>query len=255
LHRGIYKDSIYYDFDELNTGLWVRIPLNWNIKSWFVGFQPFAGYSYKFREMNPGMDVKFTHDRFHSLNTKLFFYAQSRMSERDLYPRWGQSFDLNYRQTLFEGDTASSIFALETQLYFPGFTRHHSFNIYAGYQDRFVDNYYYSGLINMPRGYSGIYYNQVLSLAAAYEFPVFCPDWHIGPLLYLKRLKAAVFYDYALAFDPAPDVSYYSTGLDLTFDFHLFRHFAPLEAGLRTIYFPESNSVGIEFLYSLNLNY
>jgi hypothetical protein len=42
-------------------------------------------------------------------------------------------------------------------------------------------------------------------------------------------------------------------GVDLTVDFHLFRHFAPLEAGLRSIYFPESGGFGFEFLYSLNL--
>jgi hypothetical protein len=107
----------------------------------------------------------------------------------------------------------------------------------------------------MPRGYSGIYAGSIFSGSVNYEFPVFCPDWHIGPVLYLKRLKAGVFYDHAIAFDKEPYEDYNSIGLDLTFDLHLFRLFAPFEAGLRTIYFPQTQQVGFEFLYSLNLSY
>ena len=55
--------------------------------------------------------------------------------------------------------------------------------------------------------------------------------------------------------DAGHEKTYQSTGLDLTFDFHLFRWFVPLEAGLRTIYFPQSKTVGFEFLYSINLSY
>jgi hypothetical protein len=255
LRRGLHKDSIYYDYDELNLSAWVRVPLGWNVKSWFVGMQPYAGYSYELQKMNPGMEVRFRKDRFSSLNTKLYFYAQSRMSERDLAPRWGQSLDLNFRHTLFEADTASSIFATELSLYFPGIVKHHSFYIYGGYQERVMKYYPYSDQILIARGFSGIYAGSMFTGSVNYEFPVLCPDWHIGPVLYLKRLKAGLFFDHTLTFDHEPYQNYNSIGLDLTFDFHLFRLFAPLEAGLRTVYFPESGTVGFEFLYSLNLSY
>ncbi len=259
LRRGIYTDSLdvqtKYKYHELNLAGGVYVPLNWYVKSWLVGFQPFAGYTYKYLRMDPDSELKFRKDRYHSMDYRLFFYAQSRQSYRDLLPRWGQLLDINYKQTLFDSDTASSIFAAEMVLYFPGLFRHHGFKIYGGYQDRIVDNYNYSGLINNPRGYSGIYANKMFSGSVAYEFPVCYPDWHIGPILYLKRIKAAVFYDYALAFDHEPDINYQSLGADVTFDFHLFRLFAPLEAGLRTIYFPESQTVGFEFIYRMNLSY
>jgi hypothetical protein len=231
------------------------VPLNCYVKSWFVGLQPFAGYSYKLRKMNPGEEVQFTKDRFHSLNMRLYFYAQSRLSQRDLNPRWAQSFELNYRQTLFEADTASSIFSAELTLYFPGIAKHHSFRLYGGYQQRVTEYYAYSDQINIPRGYSNLYPERMFSSAVNYEFPVFCPDWKIGPVLYLKRLKAGLFYDQAVVFDSKPYQNYISTGLDLTVDFHLFRLFAPLEAGLRTIYFPQSNTIVFEFLYSIDLSY
>ncbi|NTV84028.1 MAG: hypothetical protein HGA23_06995, partial [Bacteroidales bacterium] len=195
LRRGTHQDTTYYDYDELNLGGWVRVPLNWNVKSWFIGMQPFAGYSYKNRYMNPGMEVKFRKDRFHSLNTRFYFYAQSRMSERDLNPRWAQSLDINYRQTLFEADTASSIFAAELSLYFPGIVKHHSFRVYGGYQERITEYYPYSDQILIARGFSGIYAGEMFSSSVNYEFPIFYPDWNIGPVVYLKRLKAALFYD------------------------------------------------------------
>jgi hypothetical protein len=255
LRRGVSRDTIYYDYDELNLGGWFRVPLNCYVKSWFVGLQPFAGYSYKYRGMNPDMEVRFKKDRFHSLNTRLYFYAQSRRSERDLNPRWGQSFDLNYRQTLLEADTASSIFAAELSLYFPGILKHHSFWLYGGFQHRITEYYTYSDQILIPRGYSHLFPEKMFSGSVNYEFPIFCPDWKIGPVLYLKRLKAGLFYDQAVVFDKSPYQDYISTGLDLTVDFNLFRLFAPLEAGLRTIYFPQSNTIAFEFLYSIDLSY
>lgn len=255
LRRGMAKDTNYFDYDELNLGAWVRVPLNWNVKSWFVGFQPYAGYSYEFQKMNPGMEVRFRKDRFNSLNTKLYFYAQSRMSERDLAPRWAQSLDLNFRHTLFEADTASSIFAAEVNLYFPGIFRHHSFKLYGGYQERVTFYYPYSDQIILPRGFTHLYPGKVFSGSANYSFPVFYPDWKIGPVIYLKRMNANLFYDHAVNFDTAPYENYISTGIDLTFDFHLFRWFAPLEAGLRTIYLPGAGTVSFELLYSVDLSY
>jgi len=255
LRRGTYQDTIYYDYDEFNLSGWVRVPLNRNVKSWFIGIQPYAGYSYICRDMNPGMEVKFRKDHFHSLNTKLYLYAQSRMSERDLNPRWAQSIDINYRQTLFEADTASSVFAAEMSLYFPGLFKHHSFRIYGGYQERITEYYPYSDQIVIARGFSGIYAGSMFTGSINYEFPVFYPDWHIGPVLYLKRLKAGIFYDHTLTFDHEPYQHYNSIGLDLTLDFHLLRLFAPLEAGLRTIYLVDSKTVRFEFIYRLNLSY
>jgi hypothetical protein len=259
LNRAVHTDTagnkINYKYHELNLSGGVSLPLNWYVKSWFIGFQPYAAYTYKNLRMDPGSELKFRKDRFHSLDYRLFFYAQARQSHRDLMPRWGQLLEINYRHTPFDGDTANSIFAAEMALYFPGLVRHHGFKFYGGYQDRGHDDYYYSSLISFPRGFAGIYSDQALSGSLAYVFPVACPDWSIGPLIYLKRIKAAVFYDYALLFDRSPDQSYYSTGLDLTFDFHLFRNFVPLEAGLRTIYLPQDNRFTFEFLYSLNLSY
>jgi hypothetical protein len=260
LRRGVYKDNthgqINYKFHELNFTSWVRLPLNWYLNSWFMGIQPYAGYNLIFRKMNPGEEVSFKKDRFNSLNSRIYFYAQSKTSSRDLNPRWGQVFDINYRQTMFEGDSASSIFATELYLYFPGLLRHHSLRLYGGYQNRLIDkyNYTYSDQIVIPRGYSDINTNRMFSWSLTYEFPIFYPDWHVGPVIYIKRLKAALFYDNARDFDSEPNHNYNSLGVDLTLDFHLLRLFVPLEAGLRSVYLPDRGTMAFEFLYRININ-
>ena len=259
LRHGVVNDSVHgqidFDYHELNAGGWIRVPLGWNIRSWYAGFQPFAGYSLKYRKMKPGEEVEFKKDRFQSLNTRIYAYAQSRMSQRDIHPRWAQVIDLNFRHTLFEADTASFIFSAGMSLYFPGIFPHHSLKLYAGYQSRIANDYYYGDLINLPRGFSGIYTNEISTGSATYEFPICYPDWHIGPIIYIKRLKAALFYDCAIDKGVSPNEFYQSTGVDLTIDFHLFRLFTPLEAGLRTIYLPDSRRIALEFLYSVDLSY
>jgi hypothetical protein len=261
LRRGSLDDTTHgqvnYTYDELNIGGWMRIPLQWTARSWFLGAQPYLGYSYKLLTMNPGVDLEFANDRYNSLNSRAYFYAQSRMSERDLLPRWGQVIDINYRQTLLEGASYSSIFSTELNLYFPGFWKHHNFTFYGGYQERLVDeyNYTYSDQIQVPRGFSNISTDRMLNGLITYDFPVFCPDWRLGPILYLKRLNASLFYNYAVETAKEPHREYISTGIDLTVDFHLFRLFAPLNLGLRTIYLPQTGKVVFEPVYKLNLSY
>lgn len=259
LRRGVYFDktdsiNISYKYNELNLSAGLRVPLNWNIRSWYIGFQPFAGYTLQLLKMVPGTELKFRHDRIHSLDYNLYFYAQSRQSARDLQPKWGQLLELNYRHSPFEDDTANTIFSVEGLFYLPGFVKHHGFRLYAGYQDRFVDWYAYSGLIRVPRGYSGIYADGAFSASAGYVLPLACPEWSLGPVLYLKRIKAGLFYDLMLNLDVPSEEYYQSVGMDITVDFHLFRNFVPLEAGLRTIYLPDQSQFAFEFLYSVNID-
>ena len=46
--------------------------------------------------------------------------------------------------------------------------------------------------------------------------------------------------------------NYQSLGAELTADFHLLRFVAPIEMGLRSIYFPSSGGWGFELLYSIS---
>ncbi|MCF8366612.1 MAG: hypothetical protein K9H16_12565, partial [Bacteroidales bacterium] len=146
------------------------------------------------------------------------------------------------------------MFAAETRLYFPGIFRHHSFNVYAGYQKRFDSNPLFSGIVRLPRGFSGIFTTELKSVAVNYKFPVFYPDFSLSSLAYLKRLKANLFIDYASGSHFGTDETWNSTGVELFVDMHILRFLAPIELGYRFIYRPELNDVKSEFLFSVSLS-
>jgi len=258
LRRDVYIDEadstqVSYKYNELNFSAGLRVPLNWNIKSWRVGVQPYTGYSLNFLKMVPGTEKEFEHDRVNSLDGYLYFNASAPLSYRDLQPKWGQNVQLNFRDSPFDSERPDRIFAAQALIYFPGFAKHHGFKFYGGYQNRQVDHYRYSGFIVIPRGLSEIYSNHAFSGSVDYVAPLVYPDWNIGPVFYLKRIRAAAFYDMMFDFDNSSSTIFQSCGLDITFNFHLFRLFVPIEAGLRTIYLPEKNRFEYQFIYYVNM--
>jgi hypothetical protein len=255
LHRNNQDSIIRYKYHELNAYGGTSVPLSWSVKSWFMGARPGVAYSYIQRFMDPASGLEFKKDRINALSYRLFFYAQQKTSYRDLQPRWGQLFEVNFRHTLFDSiKTSNSIFSAAAVFYFPGLLKHHGIRLYAGFQNRIEDYYRFSNLIVTPRGQTGIFANRMSSLQAAYVFPIFYPDWRIGPVAYLKRLKSGIFYDHTFLMDKTPYSSINTVGLDLTIDLHLLSILAPFEVGLRTIYFPDDGSFGFQFLWGINID-
>ena len=103
-----------------------------------------------------------------------------------------------------------------------------------------------------PRGLvinqSGSLYNLKLDFA----FPVSYPDYHLSWLIYIKRIKADLFFDAATQLNKNEWKR--SVGLDLTLDYFLMRSGIQLESGFRMMYFPETRNTGAEFLFSFSVN-
>ena len=87
----------------------------------------------------------------------------------------------------------------------------------------------------------------------------------LGKFAFIKRLKSALFYDYAWLSVPARDTNgkvypnYHefdmkSFGLELTSDLHVLRFFAPIEMGFRTIYRPDFRDFQFNLLFSIDFN-
>ena len=87
-----------------------------------------------------------------------------------------------------------------------------------------------------------------------YKLPLVYPDWSLGPVLYLQRIKASLFYDYAYGEQSGSINHYNSTGIDITGDMYILRFLAPVELGLRYIYFPDQNTYKLQFLFGINLD-
>lgn len=254
LRRGLHTDDLgnttQFKFHEMNYSAGAGIPLSWSVRSWYMGTSAGLGFSHRFLYMDPESDLKFRHDQILSPNYRFFFYAQQKTSLRDLQPRWGQQLEINFGHTLFDSALFSnSIFSAEGAFFFPGMIRHHGLRIYSGYQERNVDYYRFASEIRTARGHTGIFSDAMATLSADYVFPIFYPDWRIGPVFYLKRLSGRLFYDHTLLMDQSPHTYYNTIGMDLTLNLHFLSILAPLEIGVRAMYFPSQGGVSFEAIY------
>lgn len=193
---------------------------------------------------------------------KLTFSSLLKRSKRDINSKFGSVFIIENFATPYGGDFEGGLTALKAQFYFPGLLKHHSFNMFAGYQHNNItlddNNYWFANRMPYPRGVSGSTFENFYTVRFNYELPLLYPDLSIGPWLYFQRVKGNLFYDYGTG---ATDVTnfdigirvqseqeYYSMGAELTFDFNFMRALPMLELGVRYFYLPDTGVNGFEFL-------
>jgi hypothetical protein len=244
-----------FTWNESALSLNISVPLNLSHGRWYRHLNFMTGSTLTDVIHDQSTPQNFTDGWITSLNYRIFASNSFRSNYQDMYPKWGQSINLNFRHSPFSENDIGSIFAGELNLFFPGILRHHGIWIYGGYQnqnDLDVYGYSYSGFLIYPRGYEGISDDEVWSVLTNYKLPLFCPDWSIGSIMYIKRFKLNLFFDYAEGSHPGKLNVYKSTGAELTADLHLLRFVFPFELGVRAYYLPDSYTLGFNFLWGIS---
>ena len=251
-------DQMRYTFNSTNFGLNIIQPLNLTKGKYSNYIQPSAGIYIQHLGANASTPSHFpSGETYTATRYRLYMHHKLKKGVRDIETRWGQSLDLNVRDTPFDLLQRSIIVSAAAQLYFPGFMKHHTARFYIAGQMKDSYNFVFNDLILFPRGYSNIYSDNYLSFRFDYIFPIFYPDFSLGSLAYFKRLKAAVFFDYGTGnyYQNMLDMplEHQSVGIDLTTDLHFLRHMAPFEIGLRSAYLSNDQSLYFQLLFSLGL--
>ena len=256
--RYYYNDSIHQIkfllYDETNIETEIRLPLSFNKGRYYRGIRPSIKFRNSFLKELPENKINFTQHTIYSQNYRLYLYNQIRSSYKDLCPAWGQIFDFRVGHTPFQKDHKSWIVSAQSVFYFPGLFKHHGIKIINGYQKRQEGVYYFPQVVNYPRGFNNKNDLELFRTSINYKFPLYYPDFHIGSLFYLKRLKLNLFYDHVYGKQPKGNTTYQSTGFELTSDMHLFSLIAPLDMGVRYIYYPNRKSNIFEFLFSIDFS-
>ncbi len=186
---------------------------------------------------------------FGAVDLQAGFQSVRRMARQHLNPRLGVTLTARYRSTLGNGALQGDVLLARSDLYLPGLSRNHSLVINGMYMEQeLLDNYRFSDLFFYSRGYDGYPAEKLYKLGVNYALPLAYPDWALGPVAFLKRIKANVFYDHTwlergFPFDSRNEMR--SAGLELTFDFRLFR-LLEIDAGARYSYLfnPEFSAGG-----------
>ena len=177
--------------------------------------------------------------------TYQFAVSRSRhKARRDLASPWSQNLQLSYRHTPFEGDFDGTLLSGRLELTFPGLWAHHSLRLKGTYEWQDDANLYrFASEQTFVRGYDYRFHRQFYQGSANYALPLLYPDWNLGSLGYLQRVKTSFFYDYGLGKDGSLRTTYRTAGAELTANLHLFSLFIPWDIGVRYSYrFNEGDS-------------
>jgi len=207
--------------------------------------------------------IKFEDSQFEELEYQIYFSHAIKSAQRDLQSTWAQFLQLNYRTSPSKGSIAGRILSGVGLFYFPGFAKHHGISLYAGYQNRSELNTVFGNSIKSPRGVSDLFGLDCSTMSLDYRLPIAYPDWNLGRLAYIKRVKMGAFVDYGMEkgeFIRDENFIQYdnritSVGLEFTADMHVLRLPIPLNMGFRMGYENETNAVFGNFLLSYSFEF
>ncbi len=206
---------------------------------------------------------KGTYDYGQSLiSGRLIFYNYQLMSIRDIYPRWGQVLDLNYTFAPFDKNIYGSVNTLKTAFYFPGIFRNHGIRIRYEAEVQNPQKLLYFNRASLPRGYNNIVPEKISFLSAEYTMPLLYPDLNIPGILYLKRVRSSLFYDYAtgtnnhyLSLKQTHNYSeiFSSFGAELMTDYYILRIPFLISTGVRTIWKSTNEPPAFELVFNFDV--
>ena len=240
------------------------VPFRLNTGKFLTLIQPGIDYYYK-------RDIQYNESResyqvgAHYLYYKLYATSYLRKGMKDILPRVGFNASGGYYHApgsqVFGGLTIGGL-----TTYLPGPFKHQTIRLSVFRQKQYpldMSHPAFINLINMPRGLQGVIYGEILTrYSADYVFPLLYPDLTLGPLIYLKRIRSALWADYlkgsnVIVLEPNPhykDRNYVTCGVDLVADMNILRIPFPLAAGARISYESVTGSVGVESIFSIDLN-
>ncbi len=131
------------------------------------------------------------------ISYRLGFGHQVRTAERDIAPRWGQLFEINFQNTPFDDRLNGHLLGFESYFYFPGIAKNHSLLLSYSQQQN-------SGTFSNTNAIETVFgYNQIKAISPLkstllinYRFPFLFPDLEIGPIAYVRNLRATLFSHY-----------------------------------------------------------
>ena len=173
---------------------------------------------------------------------------QQQRAKQHINPRFWLYWDLRYRTTFGDGKNSGKSFLGFFNFYLPGLAKTHSFYISTAYQtEHFKNSYKFSNFFPYSRGYGSWLEDKALKYGLNYTFPLLYPDLPLTSLLFIKRIKANLFYDFtALNSETFGNGTVFmrSAGVELTFDIRAFR-LLEVDLGVRYSYLLDGGFFGL----------
>ena len=197
--------------------------------------------------------ANFEKQNVQALDFRLRIDLQQRRALQHINPRFWFYLDLRYRQTIGQNVNQGNVFLGLFNLYLPGFAKNHSLFFNTAYQsESFYNSYKFTNFFPYSRGYGSWFEDNAFRYGINYTFPLLYPDLPLSSLLFIKRIKANLFYDFtslrSSLIDRISSVQgprfMRSAGVELTFDIRTIR-LLEVDLGFRWSYMLDANAFGI----------
>lgn len=243
----IYNYVNVLSYKQHQIGLKVGIPLTWYKGNYITNFNPSIATN---QFILNNISHVYDHKKFMNYNLGLSFSTIKRTALQNLAPSLGFVFNFNKMANVINADEADKI-SLNSTVYLPGIAKNHSLKIRGAYQQESLTNFYkYSDYYVYPRGYNTPLNDEFKSINFNYSLPLAYPDFGFAGLIYFKRIKANLFYDYGIGTleidninQDFKSIKYTSTGTELLFD-NTYFNVMPISAGVRYSYLLNDDLIG-----------
>ena len=188
------KDSLLH-WNETNTYLGIQLPLNFS-GGQFYRYLTLSSTYHLDQVKWSGIGKTIMHDAdINFISTSIRFSNQIQKAKQQIFPHWGQSILVQYKQAVRKYSANQVLFS--GSFYLPGFSNNHSLVLTGSYQVRdTLQQYSFTNNFPFSRGYTAIDFPSMWKLGSNYHLPIAYPDWGLGNLVYFLRIRANTFFDF-----------------------------------------------------------
>lgn len=191
----------------------------------------------------------------HKLQFGIGYSNQVRTSTREFVPRWGYTLNVDYALNPSNG-SFSDLISLFGRFYLPGITRPHSLMVALNYQTS-IGGFHtpdgqamltYKSTRLLPHSYSSssIRSDRYFAASINYQLPIWYPEGGITSVIYFKRIRLNVGFDYAHYRLGNDWMRLNAYGGDLLLDMNIFRQPDSATSTLKiSVYKPRHGSVWV----------
>lgn len=165
--------------------------------------------------------------------SSLQYVSQVQQARQHILPRYAHGIAITYKQSA--SPKSAYQWMAKGFIGLPGLLPVHNVWITLAAQTRdTLQRYYFTNRFPFARGYQAIDYPDLLGGSFTYHFPVAYPERGWGQIVYLLRLRAALFYDHTVGISRRTGNSrlFNSVGAEWYFDTRWWNQL-PLSIGIR----------------------
>ncbi|MGY4384703.1 hypothetical protein ACVWYN_001737 [Pedobacter sp. UYP24] len=225
------------DWRENNVQIQASVPLSFNSLNDTYNFSVNTLTSYTQRYMAENLPSTFIKTLNFPMQYSMSFSHTKRQAERDIAPKWAQVLKLTYLHQPFDNKLNGGLFAAEGFLYFPGIAKNHSFLANFNWQNSWGIRKF-DQEINTVYGYNNILAKSKLenTLLFNYRFPIVFPDAELGPIAYIRNIRASLFCHYENIGTETNITEPKTYGFELRSNMNLLRYQPDVELGGRCVF-------------------